>query len=151
MNFTTPRYAILFLNSEIYIMYVINHEWNRSMFVVCCFHCVFCLRYKIRFSNTFYSRYGSQGGVDITDVCCTTKMIPTSWGSAQTTPVEGAHDEKMVLYDTFCLEVDTKFCTLFCTYVVMHFVNDINVMYFGGFPKLIKWTIQLHVNCSYSE
>ena len=33
MNFTASRYAILFLNSEIYIMYVINHEWNRSMFV----------------------------------------------------------------------------------------------------------------------
>ena len=33
MNFTAPRYAILFLNSENYIMHVINHEWNRSMFV----------------------------------------------------------------------------------------------------------------------
>ena len=33
MNFTTPRYAILFLNSEIYIVHVINHEWNMSIFV----------------------------------------------------------------------------------------------------------------------
>ena len=33
MNFTTSRYAILFLNSENYIMHVISHEWNRSMFV----------------------------------------------------------------------------------------------------------------------
>ena len=33
LNFTTPRYVILFLNSEIYIVRVINREWNRSMFV----------------------------------------------------------------------------------------------------------------------
>ena len=33
MNFTAPRYVILFLNSEIYIVHVINHKWNRSMFV----------------------------------------------------------------------------------------------------------------------
>ena len=33
MNFTALRYAILFLNSKIYIVHVINHEWNRSMFV----------------------------------------------------------------------------------------------------------------------
>ena len=33
LNFTTPRYAMLFLNSENYIMHVINHEWNRFMFV----------------------------------------------------------------------------------------------------------------------
>ena len=33
MNFITPRYAILFLNSEIYIVHIINHERNRSMFV----------------------------------------------------------------------------------------------------------------------
>ena len=32
MNFTTPRYAILFSNSENRIMHVINHEWNRCMF-----------------------------------------------------------------------------------------------------------------------
>ena len=31
MNFTAPRYVILFLNFEIYIVHVINHEWNRSM------------------------------------------------------------------------------------------------------------------------
>ena len=33
LNFTTSRYAILFSNSENHIMYVINHEWNRFMFV----------------------------------------------------------------------------------------------------------------------
>ena len=33
MNFTALRYAILFLSSEIYIVHVINHEWNRSIFV----------------------------------------------------------------------------------------------------------------------
>ena len=33
LNFIAPRYAILFLNSKIYIVHVINHEWNRSMFV----------------------------------------------------------------------------------------------------------------------
>ena len=39
MNFTVLKYAILFLNSEIYIVHVINHEWNRSMFIayVVCF------------------------------------------------------------------------------------------------------------------
>ena len=39
LNFTAPRYTILFLNSKIYIMHVINHEWNKSMFVasVVCF------------------------------------------------------------------------------------------------------------------
>ena len=37
MNFTTSRYAILFLNSENYIMHVISHEWNRSVFVTMCF------------------------------------------------------------------------------------------------------------------
>ena len=33
MNFTTLRYAILFSNSQNHIVHVINHEWNRSMFV----------------------------------------------------------------------------------------------------------------------
>ena len=33
LNFTAPKYAILFLNSKIYIVHVINHEWNRSRFV----------------------------------------------------------------------------------------------------------------------
>ena len=33
LNFTAPRYAIFFSNSENHIMHVINHEWNRSMFV----------------------------------------------------------------------------------------------------------------------
>ena len=33
LNFTAPRYAIMFLNSEIYIVHVINHEWNKSIFV----------------------------------------------------------------------------------------------------------------------
>ena len=36
-----------------------------------------------------------------------------------------------MLYE-YDLEVDTKLCTLLCTYVVMHFVNGINVMYFQG-------------------
>ena len=31
MNFTAPRYAILFSNSQNHIVHVINHEWNRSM------------------------------------------------------------------------------------------------------------------------
>ena len=30
-EFTTSRYAFLFLNSEIYIVYVINYEWSRSI------------------------------------------------------------------------------------------------------------------------
>ena len=38
LNFTASRYAILFLNSEIYMVHI-NHEWNRSMFVasIVCF------------------------------------------------------------------------------------------------------------------
>ena len=31
MKFTIPRYAILFLYSEIYIVHVINCEWSRSV------------------------------------------------------------------------------------------------------------------------
>ena len=31
MNFTAPRYAILFSNSQNHIVHVINHKWNRSM------------------------------------------------------------------------------------------------------------------------
>ena len=31
LNFTAPRYAFLFLNSEIYIVHVINCEWSRSV------------------------------------------------------------------------------------------------------------------------
>ena len=59
MNFTASRYVIFFLNSEIYIMRVINHEWNRSIYVtsaVCFFHCMLCTGYKTRFSNrsTFF-------------------------------------------------------------------------------------------------
>ena len=31
LNFTTPRYAFLFSNSETYIVHVINFEWSRSV------------------------------------------------------------------------------------------------------------------------
>ena len=31
LNFTTPRYAFLFSNSETYIVHVINCEWSRSI------------------------------------------------------------------------------------------------------------------------
>ena len=31
LNFTTPRYAFLFSNSETYIVHVINCEWSRSV------------------------------------------------------------------------------------------------------------------------
>ena len=47
MNFTTPRYALLFLNSKICIVHVINYEWSRSvnfslpMFCMQCKHVFF--------------------------------------------------------------------------------------------------------------
>ena len=55
MNFIPPRYAILFLNSKIYIVYVINLEWNRSIFCWIC--CVFCMRYKTKFTNKLTKAY----------------------------------------------------------------------------------------------
>ena len=47
LNFTTPRYALLFLNSEIYIVHVINYEWSRSVNFLLR---MFCMRYK----NVFF-------------------------------------------------------------------------------------------------
>ena len=43
LNFTTPRYAFLFLNSEIYIVHDINYEWSRSVNFPLR---MFCMRYK---------------------------------------------------------------------------------------------------------
>ena len=48
LNFTAIGYALLFLNSEIYIIYVINCEWSRSINFL--LH-MFCMRYKLCFSN----------------------------------------------------------------------------------------------------
>ena len=50
LNFTASRYAFysLFQNSR---LYAISHEWKQIR--DCCFHCVFCMRCKIRFSNIF--------------------------------------------------------------------------------------------------
>ena len=49
LNFTTPRYTLLFLYSEIYIVHVINCEWSRSIIFPLR---IFCMRYKPCFSNT---------------------------------------------------------------------------------------------------
>ena len=51
LNFTAPRYALLFLNSKIYIIHVINCEWSRSINFTLR---VFCMRYKPCFSNNWY-------------------------------------------------------------------------------------------------
>ena len=48
LNFTAPRYAILFLNSEIYIVHVINCKWSRSVIFPLL---MFCMRYKLYFST----------------------------------------------------------------------------------------------------
>ena len=47
LNFTVARYALLFLNSEIYIVHVINCEWSRSVNFPLR---MFCMRYKLCYS-----------------------------------------------------------------------------------------------------
>ena len=51
LKFTTSRYTLLFLNSEIYIVYVINCEWSRSVNFPLR---MLCIRYKPCFSNNWY-------------------------------------------------------------------------------------------------
>ena len=51
LNFTAPRYTLLFLNSKIYIVHVINCEWSR--FVNFPLR-IFCMRYKPCFSHNWY-------------------------------------------------------------------------------------------------
>ena len=43
MKFTTPRYTLLFLYSEIYIIHIIYCEWSRFINFPLC---MFCMRYK---------------------------------------------------------------------------------------------------------
>ena len=50
LNLIAPRYALLYLNSEIYIVHVINCEWSRSINFPLR---IFCMRYKTCFSNTY--------------------------------------------------------------------------------------------------
>ena len=50
LNFTTPSYALLFFNSEIYIVHVINCEWSRSVNFPLL---MFCMKYKTIFSCVF--------------------------------------------------------------------------------------------------
>ena len=51
LNFTAPRYSLLFLNSEIHIIHVINCEWNRSVNFPLR---MFCMQYKLCFSYNWY-------------------------------------------------------------------------------------------------
>ena len=51
LNFISPRYALLFLNFEIYIVHVINCEWSGSVNFP--LH-VFCMLYKLYFSNNWF-------------------------------------------------------------------------------------------------
>ena len=48
LNFIAPRYTLLFLNSEIYVVHVINCEWSRYVNFQLY---MFCMRYKPCFSN----------------------------------------------------------------------------------------------------
>ena len=51
LNFTAPRYAFFFLNSETYTIHVINYEWSRSInFPLRMFVC----DTNIYFSNKWY-------------------------------------------------------------------------------------------------
>ena len=50
LNFTTPSYAPLLLNSEIYIVHVINCKWSRSVNFPLL---MFCMKYKTVFSCVF--------------------------------------------------------------------------------------------------
>ena len=49
MNFIVPRYTLLFLYSEIYIVYVINCEWSRSINFALHMFCI-----NMYFSNKWY-------------------------------------------------------------------------------------------------
>ena len=51
LNFTIPRYALLFLNSKTYKVHIINCEWSTSVNFL--LH-MFCIRYKPCFSNNWY-------------------------------------------------------------------------------------------------
>ena len=56
LNFTAPRYTLLFLYSEIYIVHVIYYEWSR--FVNFPLH-MFCMRYKYVFFQQLVSEWSS--------------------------------------------------------------------------------------------
>ena len=52
-----------------------------------------------------------------------------NWKQPNDTSWTGTWREDKIILVIFCLEVDTKFYT----YVVMHFVSGINVIYYMGF------------------
>ena len=54
LNFTALRYTLLFLYFEIYIVYVINCEWSRSINFLLR---MFCIRYKHIFIQQYIYRY----------------------------------------------------------------------------------------------
>ena len=59
LNFTTPRCALLFLNSKIYIVHVINCEWSRSVNFPLR---MFCMQYKHVFFQQNIPILCSNGG-----------------------------------------------------------------------------------------
>ena len=63
LNFTAPRYAFLFLNSETYIVHVINCEWSRSVNFPLC---MFCMQYKLCFFLQLVLEPGLQFRICIT-------------------------------------------------------------------------------------
>ena len=60
LNFTTPRYTLLFLYSEIYIEHVINNKWSR--FVI--FRLYICI-FPSALGSTGWLRWGSVGVVGL--------------------------------------------------------------------------------------
>ena len=66
----------------------------------------------------------------LTDIRCAARMIPTSLCifATERHQLNRPMMRRQMILVIFCLEVDTKVFT----YVVMHFVSGINVMYWMG-------------------
>ena len=74
-------------------------------------------------------------------------MIPTSLiGSTQTTPIEQAHDKKTMLDWSFFAQKLILSSVLMCSCTLL---GALMLCTRWGFTKLVKWTIQLHVNFRY--
>ena len=54
LNFTASRYTLLFLNSETYIVHVINCEWSRSVNFPLRMFCIWCKHVYIVITQHWY-------------------------------------------------------------------------------------------------
>ena len=63
LNFTAPRYTILFLYSKIYVVHVINCKWSKSVNFALR---MFCMQYKYVFFQQLVSNLGFQFRICIT-------------------------------------------------------------------------------------